>query len=52
MPVTIPERATPAATCSPKPSLWKRIGWFVALYCLGVGSVGLVAYGLRLWIKA
>ena len=48
MPVTIPERAPP--TPMPNP-LWKRIGWFVALYVLGVLAVGIVAYGLRLWIK-
>ena len=50
MPVTIPDRqAAPAAPA--KPPLWKRIGWFVALYLLGLGSVAIVAYGLRLWIK-
>lgn len=49
MPVTIPERAAPAKSL-PAP-LWKRICWFVALYVVGVGSVGIVAYGLRLWIK-
>ena len=37
-------------TPAPNP-LWKRIGWFVALYILGVLAVGIVAYGLRLWIK-
>ena len=44
MPVTIPER--------PRPPLWRRLAWFAALYCAGVGTVGVVAYGLRLWIKA
>ena len=48
MPVTIPERALVKAPSNP---LWKRIGWFVALYVLGVLAVGIVAYGLRLWIK-
>ncbi len=46
MPVTIPDKRG-----EQRSSLWKRLGWFVALYALGVGSVGLVAYGLRLWIK-
>lgn len=46
MPVTIPDKT------AAEPSLWKRVGWFVLLYALGVGTVGLVAYGLRLWIKA
>ena len=46
MPVTIPEKKTT------KPgSILSRIGWFVGLYIVGVGSVGIVAYGLRLWIK-
>lgn len=44
MPDTIPKRA-------PETSLWKRLAWFVAFYAAGVGTVGLVAYGLRLWIK-
>ena len=46
---TIPEpprngRAAPAP-------LWKRLAWFAALYAAGIICVGLVAYGLRLWIK-
>ncbi|WP_158807737.1 DUF2474 family protein [Beijerinckia sp. L45] len=46
MPVTIPERP------DDKPlGFLRRLGWFVALYALGVLSVGLVAYGIRLWIK-
>ena len=61
MPVTIPERLTspekqagggePIATPPANPPLWKRLGWFALLYAVGVGSVGLVAFGLRLWIK-
>ena len=46
MPATIPERPSPA-----RPSLLRRLGWFVLLYILGVLAVGVVAYGLRLWIK-
>jgi hypothetical protein len=45
MPVTIPERRVAPA------SFWRRLGWFVALYAFGVLSVGIVAYGIRLWIK-
>lgn len=30
--------------------LGQRLLWFVALWCAGVGTVTLVAYGLRLWI--
>ena len=47
MPVIIPE-TRPSKT----PPLWQRLVWFAALYAAGVGAVGLVAYGLRLWIKA
>lgn len=30
--------------------LTQRLLWFVALWLGGVGTVALVAYGLRLWI--
>jgi hypothetical protein len=32
------------------PSLARRLLWFAALWLGGVGTVGIVAYGLRLWI--
>jgi hypothetical protein len=32
------------------PSLARRLLWFVALWLAGVGSLGLVAFGLRLWL--
>ena len=48
MPVTIPEKRL----TRPKPSLWTRIGWFVLLYAGGVAAVGIVAYGIKLWIKS
>jgi hypothetical protein len=31
-------------------SLVQRLLWFAALWLGGVGTVGIVAYGLRLWI--
>ena len=35
----------------PRPSpLAQRLLWFVALWLGGVGSVAIVAYGLRLWL--
>jgi hypothetical protein len=35
----------------PQPrSLGRRLLWFVGLWAAGVGSVALVAYGLRLWL--
>lgn len=33
-----------------KRSFWYRIAWFIVLWLVGVGVVGLVAYFLRLWI--
>jgi predicted cobalt transporter CbtA len=30
--------------------LAQRLMWFVALWLGGVGTVALIAYGLRLWI--
>lgn len=34
----------------PPASLGRRLLWFVGLWAAGVGSVALVAYGLRLWL--
>jgi hypothetical protein len=34
---------------NPRP-LAQRLLWFVILWLGGVGAVGIVAYGLRLWI--
>jgi len=34
----------------PARPLAQRLLWFVALWLGGVGTVSLVAYGLRLWI--
>jgi hypothetical protein len=31
-------------------SLMRRLLWFAALWLGGVGTVAIVAYGLRLWI--
>jgi hypothetical protein len=33
-------------------ALAQRLLWFAALWLGGVGTVGIVAYGLRLWIAA
>ena len=33
-------------------TMWRQVGWFVALWALGVGAVALLAYGLRLIIGA
>jgi hypothetical protein len=34
------------------PPLMHRLLWFAALWAGGVGTVAIVAYGLRLWIAA
>jgi hypothetical protein len=34
----------------PSRPLARRLLWFAALWLGGVGTVGIVAYGLRLWI--
>ncbi|HWX59066.1 DUF2474 domain-containing protein [Bradyrhizobium sp.] len=31
-------------------TLAQRLSWFVALWLLGVGSVALISFGLRLWL--
>jgi hypothetical protein len=41
---------TPAEQ-NPRP-LAHRLLWFAALWLGGIGTVGIVAYGLRLWIAA
>jgi hypothetical protein len=33
-----------------QPPLRQRLLWFAALWLAGVGTVAIVAYGLRLWI--
>ncbi|MEM8696641.1 MAG: DUF2474 domain-containing protein [Pseudomonadota bacterium] len=30
--------------------LWAKLGWFVALWLAGVGTVTAVAYFIRFWI--
>jgi hypothetical protein len=52
MPVIIPEPRASRRSPPRTPSLGRRLAWFATLYVAGVGAVGLVAYGLRLWIKA
>jgi hypothetical protein len=42
LPLTEPEQ-------KPRP-LAQRLVWFVALWLGGVGTVAIIAYGLRLWI--
>lgn len=32
-------------------SLLRRLGWFVLLWLAGVGTVGAVAFVIRLWIS-
>ncbi len=39
------------ASDRPQAPLAQRLAWFIALWLLGVGSVALVAFILRLWLK-
>jgi hypothetical protein len=34
-----------------QPSLPRRLAWFVALWLAGTGTVAIVAFVLRLWLK-
>lgn len=36
---------------APQRPLAQRLLWFVALWAGGVGTVAIVGYGIRLWIK-
>lgn len=40
-----------AASDGPAP-LWRRLAWFVALWTCSVVALGLIAGGLRAWLKA
>jgi hypothetical protein len=40
----------PQASRETPPPLAQRLLWFVVLWLAGVGSLGLVAFGLRLWL--
>lgn len=31
---------------------WRRLAWFVGLWCAGVAAVGALAYALRLLMRA
>ncbi|WP_265562213.1 DUF2474 domain-containing protein [Sphingomicrobium arenosum] len=32
--------------------LWKRLGWMLLIWAASVAALGILAYGLRLWLKA
>jgi type VI protein secretion system component VasF len=36
---------------APQRPLAQRLLWFVALWAVGVATVTIVGYGIRLWIK-
>ncbi len=34
----------------PDRPVWKKLAWFVAIWCASLLAIGIVAYILRLWI--
>ncbi|MCV0383905.1 MAG: DUF2474 domain-containing protein [Erythrobacter sp.] len=39
----------------PAPSeapLWKRLAWMAGIWAASVGALGIVAYGIRFWLRA
>ena len=30
---------------------WKRLAWLVAIWVMSVAALGVVAYGIRWWLK-
>jgi hypothetical protein len=32
------------------PPLWKRLGWFVAIWAMSVAVLAVIAYTLRAWL--
>jgi len=43
----MPDRQNPARSQRP---LRQRLLWFAALWLLGVGTVAMLSFGLRLWL--
>lgn len=35
------------ATTEKKPGRWRRLGWFVLIWFLGVATITIIGYGLR-----
>ena len=31
--------------------LWQRLGWMLAIWVVSITVLGLVAYGIRFWLK-
>ena len=36
----------------PQTSLWRRMGWLALIWAGSVAALGLVAFVIRLWLKA
>ncbi len=47
MPTSLPERPAPQR---PSTSLLRRLVWFVAIWAMSVGALGIVASVIKLWI--
>ena len=48
MPTVLPERQRPEQAA--RPSLARRLLWFIGLWGASVAGLGVVAYVIRLWI--
>jgi hypothetical protein len=46
-----PTKAHEASAPDADGAKWpRRIAWFVAIWAMSVGALGVLAYGLKLWI--
>ncbi|MDE2561366.1 MAG: DUF2474 domain-containing protein [Sphingomonadales bacterium] len=45
-------RRTAPDIAADRAPLWKRLAWLAAIWATSVLALGVVAYGLRLWLKA
>ncbi|WP_404371454.1 DUF2474 domain-containing protein [Sphingomonas sp. MMS24-J45] len=39
-------------TEQPLAPLWKRLAWMAGIWAASVAALGVVAYGLKVWLRA